>query len=172
EITNNGILGFDIVEIPGHAPDQVAFYHKECKWIFAGDLLFQHVPSSAMVEPNFDGTRTQSLVQQKGSLEKCLSLDIELVFSGHGNFIENHADLINERIKEIKENASKYINFIKSGHATASGIAQFRYKEKYEKQFFNTMSKIIGYLDYLEIQGKISKEMKKGIWHYYCHEGS
>jgi glyoxylase-like metal-dependent hydrolase (beta-lactamase superfamily II) len=172
EITNNGILGFDIVEIPGHAPDQVAFYSDECKWLFAGDLLFQHVPSSAMVEPNLDGTRTQSLVQQKMSLEKCLSLDVELVLSGHGNLIENPADLINERIKEIDEKASIYINFIKSGHSTACGIAQFLYKEKYENHFFNTMSKIIGYLDYLEIQGKISKEMKKGIWHYYCCEGS
>ena len=31
------------------------------------------------------------------------------------------------------------------------------------------MSEIIGYLDYLELQGKINKEIEKGIWHYYCN---
>ncbi|MEH7010933.1 MBL fold metallo-hydrolase [Neobacillus niacini] len=167
EITNNHLFGFDIFEIPGHAPDQVAFYHKECKWLFAGDLLIQHIPSNAMVEPDYDGTRTKTLVQQKLSLEKCLSLNVEIVFSGHGIIIENPVDLLTERIKEIDEKANKYINIIKSGISTASGIAQLRYKEKYEKQFFNIMSQIIGYLDYLESQGKINKEMEKGIWNYY-----
>ena len=157
------------MEIPGHAPDQVAFYQKECKWLFAGDLLIEHMTSNAFIEPNYDGTRIKSLVQQKLSLEKCLSLNVELVFSGHGMIIDNPVDLINERLKEIDEKANQYQNMIISGISTASEIAQFRYKEKYEKQFFNVMSEIIGYLDYLEIQGKIKKEMKKGIWHYFCN---
>ncbi|TWE05038.1 hypothetical protein FB550_103213 [Neobacillus bataviensis] len=83
--------------------------------------------------------------------------------------IENPADLLKERIKEIDVKANKYINIIKSEISTASEIAQLRYKEKYEKHFFNIMSEIIGTLDYLELQGKINKEMKKGIWHYYCN---
>ena len=86
EITNNQLFGFDILEIPGHAPDQVAFYDKECKWLFAGDLLIENIPSNAFVEPDYDGIRTKSLLQQKQSLEKCLSLDVELVFSGHGMY--------------------------------------------------------------------------------------
>lgn len=168
EITNNQLFGFDILEIPGHAPDQVAFYNKECKWLLAGDLLIENIPSNAFIEPDYDGIRTKSLVQQKQSLEKCLALNVELVFSGHGNIIEKPVDLLKERIKEIDEKANKYINMIKSGISTASGIAQLRYKEKYEKQFFNSMSEVIGYLDYLELHGKINKEMEKGIWHYYC----
>ncbi|MDM5283791.1 hypothetical protein [Peribacillus frigoritolerans] len=141
---------------------------KECKWLFAGDLLIENIPSNAFIEPDYDGIRTKSLVQQMQSLEKCSALNVELIFSGHGMTIENPVDLLKERIKEIDEKANKYISIIKSGISTASGIAQLRYKEKYEKQFFNIMSEIIGYLDYLEIQGEINKEMEKGIWHYYC----
>jgi len=168
EINNNQLYGFDIMDIPGHAPDQIAFYHRECKWLFAGDLLIEHISSNAFIEPNYDGTKTKSLIQQKRSLENCLSLSIDLVFSGHGRIIENPKDLIKARIKEIDEKADKYLNMIKSEISTASELAQFRYKEKYGKQFFNVMSEIIGYLDYLENQGKITKEKKKGIWHYYC----
>ena len=31
EITTNQLFGFDCIEIPGHAPDQVAFYHQASK---------------------------------------------------------------------------------------------------------------------------------------------
>ncbi|MCQ6277362.1 MBL fold metallo-hydrolase, partial [Bacillus sp. V3B] len=81
----------------------------------------------------------------------------------------NPIDLLKERIREIDEKANKYIDIIKSGISTASGMAQLRYKEKYEKQFFNVMSEMIGYLDYLELKGKINKDMKKGIGHDYCN---
>jgi hypothetical protein len=129
----------------------------------------EHLTSNAFIEPNCNATRTKSLIQQKQSLEKCLSLNIEFVFSGHGMIIDKSIDLINERLKEIDEKANKYLNMIIPGISTASEIAQFRYKEKYEKQFFNVMSEIIGYLDYLEFQGKINKEMENGVWHYCCN---
>ncbi|MED3691976.1 MBL fold metallo-hydrolase [Peribacillus butanolivorans] len=93
QITNNQLFGFDILEIPGHAPDQVALYNKECKWLFTGNLLIGNIPSNAFIEPDFDGIRTKSIVQQKQSLEKCLSLNVDLVFSGHGMIIENPIDL-------------------------------------------------------------------------------
>ena len=94
QITNNQLFGFDILEIPGHAPDQVALYNKECKWLFIGDLLIENIPSNAFIEPDFDGIRTKSIVQQKQSLEKCLSLNVDLVFSGHGIIIENPVYLL------------------------------------------------------------------------------
>jgi glyoxylase-like metal-dependent hydrolase (beta-lactamase superfamily II) len=167
EITNVNLLGFEILDIPGHAPDQISFYHKGNKWLFAGDILMEHMPCNAFIEPNTDGTRTSSLVQQKQSLEKCLSLDVEYVFSGHGLVIEHPVELIKKRLKEIDEKVNMYINIIKSGISIPSDMAQFRFKEKYERQFFNVMSEVIGYLDYLENQGEIKKEKLKGIWHYY-----
>ena len=62
-------------------------------------------------------------------------VNVELIFSGHGNMIENPIELLKERIKDIDVKANKYIKMIKSGISTASEIAQLRYKEKYEKQF-------------------------------------
>jgi glyoxylase-like metal-dependent hydrolase (beta-lactamase superfamily II) len=167
EFTDNLHFGFEIFEIPGHAPDQVAFYHKESKWLFAGDLLIDTISSNAYIEPNNDGSRTKSLIQQKQSLENCLSLNAELVFPGHGMIIKNPSDLINKRLKELDEKASKYINMIKSGITTASGLAKLRYNDRYEKQFFSIMSQVIGHLDYLELQGEIQKKMENGIWRYY-----
>jgi glyoxylase-like metal-dependent hydrolase (beta-lactamase superfamily II) len=73
EFSNHQLYGFNIFKIPGHAPDQVAFYHKKSKWLFAGDLLIENHSSNAYIEPNYDGSRTNSVIQQKQSLENCLS---------------------------------------------------------------------------------------------------
>ncbi|MBM4764893.1 MBL fold metallo-hydrolase [Bacillus sp. B15-48] len=168
EMATGPFLGFSLLEIPGHAPDQVGFYQKECKWVFSGDLLIEHMPSNAFIEPDYEGIRTNSVIQQKQSLEKCLSLDVDYVFPGHGIIIENPRDLIKIRLKEIDEKADKYLRIIKSKRSIPSEIAKVRFgKQRYEQQFFNVMSEVIGYLDYLELNGEISKEKKGGIWQYY-----
>ncbi len=168
EISSDQLLDFNILEIPGHAPDLIAFYHKKYKWLFAGDLLIENISSNAFIEPDYNGKRIKSLIQLKNSLEKCLQLHVEYVFPGHGTIIGKPIDLVNKRLKRIDENANIYLNIIKSGITTASEIAQFIYKEKYERNFFNIMSEVIGYLDYLEVQGKINKKMERNVWKYYC----
>ena len=167
EITTNQLFGFDCIEIPGHAPDQVAFYHQASKGLFVGDLLIEHMSINAFVEPDSNGNRPKTLVQQKLSLEKCLALSVETVYSGHGRIIEDPVPLFKKRIKEIDEKADSFMEIIRTGVSTASEIAQYRYKTKYDKQFFNVMSEVIGYLDYLEVHGKLNKEFVKGVWSYY-----
>ncbi|WP_285766707.1 MBL fold metallo-hydrolase [Peribacillus sp. SI8-4] len=167
KVAQDLFFDFDILDIPGHAPDQIAFYNRNCKWLFSGDLLIAHMASNAFIEPNLDGVRTNSLIQQKRSLEKCLSLDVEVIFSGHGDILQNPVDIIKERIIELDKKANIYLDIIKSGISTGHDIARFRFNERYEKQFFNIISEIIGYLDYLELQGEIHKEMENGIWQYY-----
>lgn len=169
DIKRDLLLGFTVLEIPGHAPDLIAFYNQQYKWLFAGDLLFKNMSSNAFIEPDYNGNRIKSLIQQKNSLEKCLQLHVEYVFPGHGTIIGKPINLVNKRLKRIDENANKYLNIIKSGITTASEIAQFIYKEKYERQFFNIMSEVIGYLDYLEFQGKINKKMERNVWKYYFY---
>lgn len=169
EITDNQLLNLEIIETPGHAPDQVAYYHKEQKWLFGGDLLIDHISSNALVEPDFFGKRIKTLKQHKHSLKATLALNAELVFSGHGIVIENSDQLIQKRLKGMDEKADMFKNYIKSGISTASEMAQARYKERYEKQFSLVMSEIIGHLDHLEDQGEIKKEFDKGIWHYFVN---
>lgn len=157
---------FQIVEVPGHSPDQIAFYHEKQNWLFAGDLLIEHISSNALVEPDSYGIRLPTLSQQIASLKKCLSLHAELVFSGHGILIEKPDSLIVKRLDRIEKKAERVIQFIQSGYSTGSAIAEAYYKNTYYEQFSLVMSEIIGHLDYLELQGKIEKELVNGVWHY------
>lgn len=157
---------FQIFDIPGHSPDQIAFYNENQNWLFAGDLLIEHISSNALVEPDANGNRLPTLSQQMNSLKTCLSLNADLVFSGHGSLIEKPNSLILQRLERIEKKGGRVIQLIKSGCLTGSAIAKAYYKTTYYEQFSLVMSEIIGQLDYLESQGKIEKELVNGIWHY------
>ncbi len=166
ELTTNQFLNFNVMKTPGHAPDQLAFHDTANTWLFAGDLLIEHISSNALVEPDLNGERIHSLIQHKNSLEDCLSLHADLVFSGHGRLIKNPNPLFIKRLDRIEEKSQRLLQLIQSGNHTASELAQTLYKKLYYQQFSLVMSEVIGQLDYLEAQGKINKDFIGSIWHY------
>lgn len=167
KISDHKLENFDVIETFGHAPDQVAFFSRNQKWLFGGDLLIGHISSNALVEPDFQGNRMRTLIQHKASLIKCLSLNAELVFSGHGLPIENPNHLIKKRVDGIEGKTGIFKNYIQTGISTANEIAQVHYKQKYEQQFSLVMSEIIGHLDYMEEKNEIERDLVRGVWHYY-----
>ncbi|WP_158738186.1 MBL fold metallo-hydrolase [Alteribacillus sp. YIM 98480] len=157
---------FKIIEMPGHADDQVAFYDENEKWLFAGDLLINHISSNALIEPNINGRRTTPLLDHIESLKKAALLEAELVFPGHGFFIKDHQILIKKRLEAIENKANKLYHLIGKGYTTANDLAKTFYKKKYDQQFALVMSEIIGHLDYLESAERIQKERINGIWEF------
>lgn len=160
------IFGFDVIETPGHAVDHVIFYDEKRRWLFAGDLLLSHTSTNALVEPDENMNRLPTLVQYRNSLQQCAELNAEVTFSGHQELIHNHTDLINTKLKRIDDKAAKFRNLISQGNTTAKDIAQSFYKKKFEAEFPLVMSEVIGHLDYLEENGKISSFLQAGVRHY------
>ncbi|MEJ9229369.1 MBL fold metallo-hydrolase [Peribacillus butanolivorans] len=167
EITEKKWLNFEVIEFPGHAPDQIAFLDQKEKRLLAGDLLIKHISSNALVEPDENGNRMLTLVDHIDSLKRCLSLQINLILPGHGNIIEHPGSLIEKRLNSIESKSQKILALIESGISTGNELAKTFYKEKYVKEFPLVMSEIIGHLDYLEYQEKINKEIIKNVVHYY-----
>ncbi|PLR78739.1 MBL fold metallo-hydrolase [Bacillus sp. V3-13] len=166
EISGNELSNFEIINVPGHSPDQIALYDADRKWLFSGDLLIKHISSNALVEPDQSGNRLMTLKEHIHSLEKISRLDLELVFSGHGSLIESPQQLIRKRLNGIQKKAGKFAALIQNGLSSASEIAQAYYGEKYIQEFSLVMSEVIGHLDYLEVSGQVKKEMMNGVWRY------
>ncbi|WP_236719642.1 MBL fold metallo-hydrolase [Neobacillus mesonae] len=165
-VKGNQLLDFDVLYVPGHAPDQIVFYQNDSQWLFGGDLLLQHISSNALVEPDLEGHRMMTLYEHYQSLKRVLGVNADVIFPGHGMLIENHKALIQKRLDGIGRKADKFLALIESGSTTAADVAKTYYKETYIKQFSLVMSEVIGHLDYLELQGKVQKEMVSGVWHY------
>lgn len=166
EISNRSLFQFQVFDVPGHAHDHIALFDQKRNWLFAGDVLIQHISSNALVEPDFSGNRLPTLVQQRDSLQKILKLNPATVFSGHGEVIKEPAQIITKRLERMDEKARKILQLIKSGKTTANDIAISYYQKTYEEQFYLVMSEIIGYLDYLEATGTVQKDFTHGTWQY------
>ncbi|MDG4847827.1 MBL fold metallo-hydrolase [Peribacillus frigoritolerans] len=165
-ITEKHWLNFEVVEFPGHAPDQIAFLDREGKRLLAGDLLIEHISSNALIEPDENGNRMLTLVDHIDSLKRCSALQVNLLFPGHGNVIEQPGHLIEKRLNSIERKSQKILALIESGISTGNELAKEFYKQKYIAEFPLVMSEIIGHLDYLEYQGKVTKQLVENVVHY------
>ncbi|VEF49052.1 beta-lactamase [Bacillus freudenreichii] len=166
ELTPGLFKNLEVIEIHGHAPDQIALYDPEEKVFFSGDLLISHISSNALVEPDENGNRIQSLSVHLNSMKKCMSFPIDTVFPGHGELIKNPNELIKKRIAGVERKAEKFLSLIEAGYKTASAVAQAYYKDTYERQFSLVLSEVIGHLDYLEERNRVGKRVINGVFEY------
>ncbi|HWI49295.1 MAG TPA: MBL fold metallo-hydrolase [Rummeliibacillus sp.] len=158
--------GLEVIETPGHSPDSISLFDRERQWLFTGDLVLKESSTNAIIDPDQNGVRLKSVVQQRQSLTKCAEIDALLVFPGHRTIIENHKQLINQKLESMNRKAERMLALLAKQSQTASSLAKQYYKSKYNTEFSLVMSEIIGYLDYLEEQQLVIKEKIDGVWIY------
>ncbi|EZH65108.1 hypothetical protein DH09_15790 [Bacillaceae bacterium JMAK1] len=158
------LFDFDLVETPGHAPDQIALQHDNM--LISGDLLIQHISSNALIEPDTNGNRLFTMQQHIHSLQTVQQLDVQTVYPGHGSVITNHQTLIHERLQGIQQKAEHLRELMLQKPMSANELAITMYQKRYESQFPLVMSEIIGHLDYMESKSMTMKTEKDGIFEF------
>ncbi|MGE7931399.1 MBL fold metallo-hydrolase [Viridibacillus arvi] len=162
----DSILGMKVLETPGHSADSISFYDEERQWLLAGDVVLKKTTSNAIVDPDIKGNRLPTVKQHKESLKRLQQLDVEYLFAGHQEIIEDHHNVISLKLDKIQHKANRLYSFINEGTHLPKKIAQNLYGHKFNTEFSLVMSEVIGYLDYLEEEGLIEKSLQNGIWHY------
>lgn len=160
------LFGFEAIETPGHSPDSITFMDAAGRAAFTGDVLIDGSSVNAIIDPAANGSRLPSVSQQRRSLERLVNLGADVLYTGHHEPIRNTAGLVRDRISRMDRKCEKLLGLIGSGITVPAKLTETYYKDLYRTQFPLVMSEIIGHLDYLEEQGKISKSMEDGVWHY------
>ncbi|MBN1636901.1 MAG: MBL fold metallo-hydrolase [Deltaproteobacteria bacterium] len=86
-----------VIHTPGHTPGSVSLYESRSRVLFSGDHVIKHITPNPLIEMRRTDLRDpdyQSLRAFKKSLDKLQSFDIQYVFPGHGEYIEDVADVI------------------------------------------------------------------------------
>ncbi|WP_407268839.1 MBL fold metallo-hydrolase [Radiobacillus sp. PE A8.2] len=159
---------FIVIETPGHASSHLAFYRKRDGVLIGGDLLLANTSSNPLLEPaeQPNQARPKPLIDYRDSLHKCLNLEIDKVFPGHGSVINHPTALIYSRLEKQEARAAKVLAFVQETSATAFEVCQYLFPKQIDQQFGLTMSEAIGQLDYLEMEGKITTAMIQGVRYY------
>ncbi|GIM48081.1 hydrolase [Collibacillus ludicampi] len=163
-----GMEGWKVYETPGHAQSHLVFHRESDGVLLGGDHIIKHISSNAILEsPLRRGEeRPKTLLQYRESLLRCKHLDVTIVFSGHGDEVHDMQALIDRRIQEQEVRAQKIRGWLVHEPLTPYQICQRMFPGVYQKELALTMSEVIGYLDLLIEQDRITEEQSGGLFRY------
>lgn len=152
-----GSREYEIFHRPGHSPSDTVFWDAERKLMFGGDHLLSHISSNPLISKPLDGSpgRTKSLINYRESLRKTAEMPIEIMLSGHGLAITDHAGLIAKRLASDDRRTEKIFRLVAEGHGSPHGIANAIWGDIALTQAYLTLSEVIGHLDILVAEGRV-----------------
>jgi glyoxylase-like metal-dependent hydrolase (beta-lactamase superfamily II) len=142
---------------PGHSPSDTLFWDADRRILIGADHLIKHISSNPLISRPLDGSseRTQALVTYLESLKRTRELPAEIVLSGHGEPITDHAELIDQRFAMHQRRAEKLYGLIAEQPRTGHELAQALWGDVAVTQAFLTLSEVIGHVDLLVNAGAV-----------------
>jgi glyoxylase-like metal-dependent hydrolase (beta-lactamase superfamily II) len=153
-----GVQRLEVAFRPGHSPTDTVFYDRERRVLLAADHLLAHISSNPLMTPEF-GTdeRPEALVTYLDSLAKTRQMEIETVLPGHGEPIQDHRTVIDQRFDLHRQRADKIHALIAERPRSAYEIAQALWGNVAVTQAFLTLSEVLGHTDLLRREGRVTE---------------
>ena len=146
---------------PGHSPTDTVFWDADRRTLLAADHLIKHISSNPLVsrpigvEPAAAvADRPRALITYLDSLKRTREMPAELVLTGHGDPIEDHRALIDERFRLHARRARKIHGLVAERPRTAYEIAQALWGDVAVTQAYLTLSEVLGHVDLLLADGR------------------
>ena len=116
-----GDLHFEVIPVPGHGTDMVAFYEPVKRWLFSADAV--PLPSRKRI-----AQIDENMPQIIDTLEMISKMKIDVLFDGHRGPIESPQSHIEVRITHLKEMQDKIHSLHDEGKTIAEIIEELEIK--------------------------------------------
>ena len=161
----------EVAHRPGHSPTDTVFWDAERAILIAADHLLARISSNPLIArepgaPPDPDRRTRSLIVYMESLRRTRELPATLVLPGHGDPIDDHVALIDERFRMHARRAEKIHRLIARRPMTAYEIAQELWGNVAVTQAFLTLSEVLGHVDLLLADGRAREEPEGELMRY------
>jgi glyoxylase-like metal-dependent hydrolase (beta-lactamase superfamily II) len=153
---------------PGHSPSDTVFWDERRAILIAGDHLLAHISSNPVISRPLDADpasaddggadRPHALIEYIASMRATRELPAQLVLSGHGPPVTDHAGLIDGRFRMHERRARKLHKLLVPEPLTAYELAQRMWGNVAVTQAFLTISEVLGHLDLLIADGRVSED--------------
>ncbi|HEV7918880.1 MAG TPA: MBL fold metallo-hydrolase [Solirubrobacterales bacterium] len=158
----------DVFYRPGHSISDTVFWNSDTSTLIAADHLIKKISSNPLLErPLKDGDpRPQELVTYLESMKKTREMPASIVLSGHGEPIEDHVTLIDDRFAMHDKRVEKLFGLLSGGPKSAHELARETWGNIAVTQAFLTLSEVIGHLDILVNAGRVAELHEDGLTKY------
>jgi glyoxylase-like metal-dependent hydrolase (beta-lactamase superfamily II) len=165
-----------VMHRPGHSPSDTIFWDEQRKLLLAGDHLLGHISSNPLVSRPLsgvsDGDRPHALIDYMDSMQATRALPAELVLTGHGDPILDHAALIDERFRMHARRARKMLKMLAPAPLTAYEVALQMWGNIAVTQAFLTISEVLGHIDLLVRDGLVVEREQDGVVRFEALAGA
>jgi glyoxylase-like metal-dependent hydrolase (beta-lactamase superfamily II) len=152
---------------PGHSPSDTVFHDEASGELVGGDHLIKHISSNPLISRPLDGDvegeRPKALVAYLASLRATREMDLRVVLPGHGEPIDDHRALIDERFVMHERRAEKLHGLIAERPRTAHELAQELWGNVAVTQAYLTLCEVLGHVDLLLDDGRVVQEETDGV---------
>ena len=151
---------------PGHSPSDTVFHDEASAELIGGDHLIKHISSNPLIARPLDGStdeRPQALRIYLDSLARTREMPLTKVWSGHGDPIDDHAAIIDERVRLHTRRAEKLHKLITEQPRTAYELAQAMWGNVAVTQAYLTLSEVLGHVDLLRNDGHVVEHTEGGV---------
>jgi glyoxylase-like metal-dependent hydrolase (beta-lactamase superfamily II) len=153
---------------PGHSPSDTVFWDQSSGELFGGDHLIKRISSNPLLSKPLqseDGEteRPKALMTYLESLSQTREMDLSVVYPGHGEPVEDHRTLIDERFRMHERRAEKLYALISDQPRTAYELAQEMWGNVAVTQAFLTLSEVLGHVDLLIDEGRVVECEEDGV---------
>jgi len=146
---------FAVHHRPGHSPSDTVLHDPARRILLGADHLIKHISSNPLITRPLEDTdgespRTKALVTYLASLRATRAMDdVDIVLPGHGEPIDDHVALIDERFAMHERRADKLHGLIAQRPHTAYELAHALWGNVAVTQAYLTLSEVLGHLDLL-----------------------
>jgi glyoxylase-like metal-dependent hydrolase (beta-lactamase superfamily II) len=166
DIFELGGLAWMTMHLPGHDGAQMCFYQPETRQLISGDMLLAKTPTPVTDVPDEGKPRDPSLPRFMKSLDRLETLDIDVVYPGHGPLFWNHREVIQAQRIRIHARKEECFGLLESGHKTIASLLAPMYPFLPLEHGLVGLWMILGYLDLLVQEGRVVVEEVNKAWVY------
>jgi glyoxylase-like metal-dependent hydrolase (beta-lactamase superfamily II) len=159
---------WQVLHRPGHSPSDTVFLDAATGDLMAGDHLIKHISSNPLISRPLDGSvpeggRPRALISYLASLRATREMELRTVLPGHGEPIDDHRALIDERLAGHERRVRKIGKIIAEEPRSAFDIAQKMWGNVAVTQAYLTLSEVLGHVDLLLERGEAVEVEDDGV---------
>ena len=160
----------EVLHRPGHSPSDTVFRDAERGLVLGGDHLIAHISSNPLISRPLGGKsgepgngRPRALITYMRSLRETREMPAELILAGHGEPVDDHVALIDERFALHERRAGRLAELIEERPRSAYELAQALWGNVAVTQAYLTLCEVLGHVDLLLEEGRVREREAGGI---------